>query len=158
MHNHLLNSIEVMGGAEFGTASHRMVFPMDIDRSGANLWGADSMHFADKLLKGVGNLQAKLSGWQLIHSVQVRSVAEQIVQKISRALHEGQADFHMADMGVTQDVVDRLRKDLPNIARYHNGRLMEFDITKAQDKEAAYQLVQAVHRGASQIIQGTLLG
>lgn len=156
--NDLLNSIEQFGGAEFGTDAYKMVFPLDNPDLFANSLGNDTLHAGDRILRGAGHLQSKLSLWRSIHSVQVRGVAEQIVMKASRALHEGKADYHLRDMGIDDDMLQRLRKDLPNIAKYENGKLVAFDITKATDKEAASAFVQGVHRGASQIIQGTFIG
>lgn len=156
--NELLNSIEQFGGAEFGTDAYKMVFPLDNPDLFANSLGNDTLHAGDRILRGAGHLQSKLSLWRTIHSTQVRGVAEQIVMKASRALHEGKVDYHLRDMGIDDDVVARLKKDLPNIAKYQDGKLVAFDITKATDKEAASAFVQGVHRGASQIIQGTFIG
>lgn len=156
--NGLLAHIEQFGGAEFGTDAYKMVFPMDNPDLFANALGADSIHAGDRLLRGAGHLQSKLSLWRSIHSVQVRGVAEQIVLKASRALKSGANDFHLRDMGIDDDVLSRLRVDMPNIAQYSNGKLVAFDITKATDKDAANAFVQGVHRGASQIIQGTFIG
>jgi hypothetical protein len=45
------------------------------------------------------------------------------------------------------------------VARFDNrGRLIEFDITKLENREAADAFVQAVHRGTRQIIQGAFVG
>lgn len=156
--NPLLHSIEQFGGAEFGTDAYKMVFPMDNPDLFANSLGADSIHAGDRLLRGAGHLQSKLSLWRSIHSVQVRGVAEQIVLKTSRALKSGDNDFNLRGMGIDDDVLARLRVDMPNIAQYSNGKLVAFDITKATDKDAANAFVQGVHRGASQIIQGTFIG
>lgn len=158
VYNPWLHSIEQFGGAEFGTDAYKMVFPMDNPDLFANSLGADSIHAGDRLLRGAGHLQSKLSLWRIIHAVQVRGVAEQIVLKASRALKSGANDFHLRDMGIDDDVLARLRVDMPNIAQYSNGKLVAFDITKATDKDAANAFVQGVHRGASQIIQGTFIG
>lgn len=156
--NGLLNSIELFGGAEFGTDAYKMVFPLDNPDLFASSLGADTLSAGDRILRGAGHLQSKLSGWKFIHSAQVRGVAEQIVQKAARGMREGKADFHLEDMGISQDVFNRLKADMPNIAKYEGSKLVEFDITKATDKDAAMQFVQGVHRGASQIIQGTFIG
>jgi hypothetical protein len=158
VNNGVLNSIEQFGGAEFGTDAYKMVFPLDNPDLFANSLGNDSLHAGDRLLRGAGHLQSKLSLWRSLHSVQVRGVAEQIVMKASRAMQEGKLDYHLRDMGIDDAMMDRLKKDLPNIAKYQDGKLVEFDITKATDKEAANAFVQGVHRGATQIIQGTFIG
>lgn len=158
VNNPLLHSIEQFGGAEFGTDAYKMVFPLDNPDLFANTLGADSLHWGDRLLRGGGHLQSKLSLWRSIHSVQVRGVAEQIVMKVSRALRDGVNDYHLRDMGFDDSMLARLRADMPNIAKYDGGKLVSFDITAATDKEAANAFVQSVHRGASQIIQGTFIG
>jgi hypothetical protein len=135
-----------------------MVFPLDNPDLFANSLGNDSLHAGDRILRGAGHLQAKLSLWRTIHSTQVRGVAEQIVMKASRALKEGKADYHLRDMGIDDAMLARLKTDMPNIAKYQGGKLVEFDITAATDKEAANAFVQGVHRGATQIIQGTFIG
>lgn len=156
--NPLLDSIETMGGAEFGTDAYKMVFPMDNPDLFANSMGADSINAGDRLLRGLGHAQTKLSLWRTIHSTQVRTVAEQIVLKAAKALKQGSNDFHLRDMGFDDDMMARLKVDIDNIATMKDGRITGFDITKATDKEAANAFIQAVHRGGSQIIQGTFIG
>ena len=157
--NGLLKHIEFMGGAEFGTDAHKMVFPLDNPDLFANSMGGDTLHAGDRILRGAGHLQSKLSLWRTIHSTQVRGVAEQIVMKASRAIKDGVNDYHLRDMGMSDEVFAKLKADMPNIAKYDaKGNLVEFDITKATDKEAANAFIQGVHRGASQIIQGTFIG
>ena len=156
--NSLLNSIETMGGAEFGTDAYKMVFPLDNPDLFANSLGADSISAGDRLLRGAGHLQSKLSLWRAVHSTQVRAVAEQIVLKAAKALKTGDNDFHLRDMGISDDVLARLRKDFNQVVTMKDGKVTAFDITKAADKEAAHEFIQAVHRGGSQIIQGTFIG
>lgn len=156
--NELLQYIETMGGTEFGTDTYKMVFPMDNPDLFANSMGADSISAGDRLLRGAGHLQSKLSLWRTVHSVQVRGVAENIVMKAAKALKEGANDYHLRDMGIDDDMLARLRKDMKSIVTMSNGKVTGFDITKATDKEAAYAFIQGVHRGASQIIQGAFIG
>lgn len=156
--NPILASIETMGGAEFGTDAYKMVFPLDNPDLFGNSLGADSISGGDRLLRGAGHLQSKLSLWRAIHSTQVRAVAEQIVLKTAKALKTGDNDFHLRDMGVSDDVLERLRKDFKHVVTMKDGQVTGFDITKAADKEAAHEFIQAVHRGGSQIIQGSFIG
>lgn len=156
--NAFLNSIETMSGTQFGTDAYKMVFPMDNPDLFANSMGADSITAGDRLLRGAGHLQGKLSLWRAIHSTQVRGVAEQIVLKAAKAMKAGAGDFHLRDMGIDDDVITRLRKDIDKIVQVRDGNISYFDITQATDKEAAHSFIQGVHRGASQIIQGTFIG
>lgn len=156
VNNAFLSSIETMGGAEFGTDAYKMVFPMDNHDLFQNSMGPDTLATVDRLLRGGLHLQGKLSLWRTIHSTQVRGVAEQIVMKAAKAIHSGsKADFHLADMGLADDILDRIGKD---VIQVKDGKVVGFDITKAKDQEAAYSFIQGVHRGSSQIIQGTFTG
>lgn len=154
----ILTSLEDFGGAEFGTDGYKLVFPFDNGNMAYQGYGTDSVTFADRALRGASHLQAKLSMWRSIHSAQQRGMAEQIVRKSAKYLQSGGDDLALREMGISDDLLDRLRRDLPNIAKYDGGKLIEFDISKATDKKAAMEYVQAVHRGVSQIIQGTFIG
>jgi Transglycosylase SLT domain len=158
VNNPLLNSLEHIGGAEFGTDAYKMVFPLDMPDAPIHTMGADSIAVGDKLLRGAGHIQGSLSMWRAVNAVQVRGVAEQIVHSIAAGMRKGKTDMTLADMGISQDVLERLRADMPNIMKWEGNTLKEFDITKATDKEAANQLIQAVHRGAGQMIQQTFIG
>jgi hypothetical protein len=157
--NPILSSIEKHGGAEFGTDAYKMVFPFDNGELHYQTYGKDTLTFADRALRGATHLQGKLSFWRAIHSAQHRGMAEQIVHKAVGYIRNGGESAALKDMGITAEVADRLRKDLGSMAEFDGaGNLQRFDITKATDLDAADQFVQAVHRGTSQIIQGTYIG
>lgn len=157
--NPIIGSIEVYGGAEFGTDAYKMVFPFDNPGMQYQVNGHDTVHLADRLLRGGLHAQGKLSMWRAIHGAQQRGVAEQIVHKSMKMVRDGTESKVLADMGISPQLAADLRAELPNIARFDSaGRLQEFDITKAENRQAAEAFVQAVHRGAGQIIQGTFIG
>jgi len=156
--NSLLKSLEVVGGAEFGTSAYKMVFPFDAPDHVYPTYGRDTITATDRVLRGAGHLQAKVSLWRAVHSSQQRGMAEQIVAKAARYMTEGKEDQALADMGITASLRARLGPDLSEIAKFEGGRLVEFDLTKARDKDAGFEFAQAVHRGVSQIIQGTFIG
>lgn len=157
--NPFIGSIEVHGGKEFGTDAYKMVFPFDRQDQMYEAYGKDTLTFADRALRGATHLQGKLSFWRAIHAAQHRGMAEQIVHRAAKFLRDGGEDIALKDMGITADVAERFRRDLGNIATFDAaGNLQRFDITKATDIQAADQFVQAVHRGTSQIIQGTFIG
>jgi hypothetical protein len=160
VNNPILGSIEQFGGAQFGTDAYKMVFPFDNPGMQYQVNGADTMTATDRLLRGGLHAQGKLSGWRAIHSVQQRAVAEQIVAKTAEFLNGGKdIDVALRDMGITPDVEQALRAALPSIAKFDGaGKLVEFDITKMEDTQAAFDFVQAVHRGGQQMIQGTFVG
>jgi hypothetical protein len=157
--NPILSSVEIHGGAEFGTDAYKIVFPFDNGNQAYQTYGKDTLTFADRALRGASHVQAKLSMWRSIHSAQQRGMAEQIIHKAVKYVRGGVEDKALADMGFTADVRAAMRESLADIATFDaNGNLARFDITKMADTAAANQFVQAVHRGTSQIIQGTFIG
>jgi hypothetical protein len=159
--NGILTGMEKLyGGAEFGTHSYKTVFPFDNKSLDPHSYGEETLTLMDRLLRGASHMQAKLSFWRAIHSAQQRGMAEQIVRKAAVFLREGQsADVFLKDMGMSDDLMARMRAELPSIASWDaQDRLVELDVTKATDLDAAREFTQAVHRGVSQIIQGTFIG
>lgn len=159
VNNPIIGSIEVFGGAEFGTDAYKMVFPFDNPSLQYQVNGHDTVTLADRLLRGGSHAQGKLSFWRAIHGAQQRGVAEQIVHKAVKMIRDSGDSKVLADMGIDQQLASDMRAELSRIATFDdNGRLAQFDITKAENVKAAEQFVQAVHRGTGQIIQGTFIG
>lgn len=159
VNNPIIGSFEQYRGAEFGTEAYKTVFPFDNGTREVENFGADTLTAADRLLRGAAHLQGKLSFWRTVHSTQQRGFAEQIVRKAAQYLKDGSNDVALRDMGFDDNLMGRLRKDLDNIATFDpNGRLTDFDITKASDKKAAEEMTQAIHRGVGQIIQNAFIG
>jgi hypothetical protein len=156
--NGILSSIEKYSGVDFGTDSYKIKFPFDNGSLEHVTYGKDSVTFADRALRGATHLQGKLSLWRSIHAAQQRGMAEQIVAKAARMLADNTDDVALRDMGITPELASRLRADIADAAIFEGGRLKEFDITKFRDTAAANEFVQAIHRGTSQIIQGTFIG
>ena len=155
--NPILGSVE-QWGAEFGTDSYKLVFPFDVPDHAYSTYGTDTVSNADRLLRMASHAQAKVTFWRAIHGAQQRGMAEQVVRKAATFLRNGGEDKALADMGFNPDLLARLRGDLDNMAKWDGDKLIEFDINKATDREAAEAFVHAVHRGTSQIIQGTFIG
>ena len=78
--------------------------------------------------------------------------------KSLRYINEGVESIALKDMGITPEMAAAIKADLPKIARWREGRMVALDITKMENVEVANAYVQAVHRGANQIIQGTFIG
>lgn len=156
--NPIIGSLEDMTGVQFGTDAYKTVFPFDNPSLEYHTYGKDTLGAADRLLRGGSYAQGKLSLWRSIHSTQQRGMAEAIVRKAAEYLKRGDSDTALRDMGFTDDMMARLRKDLPNMAKFEGDKLTDLDLTKATDSEAANDFVQSVHRGVSQIIQGTFIG
>jgi hypothetical protein len=154
--NPLIGSIEKLGGAEFGTDAYRIVMPFDVPDHAYPTYGQDTVTKFDKLVRGASYAQAKLSLWRTVHSVQQRAMAEQIVAKIGRYVRDGKDDVALQQFGITPEIQAAIRKD--GVARFDGDSLVEFDVTKLEDPALREALIQAVHRGVSQIIQGTFIG
>jgi hypothetical protein len=156
--NGLLESIELAGGAEFGTDAYKFVMPFDSPDHAYPTYGQDTLTLTDRLLRGGGYLQGKLSGWRLIHSAQQRGMAEQIVHKMARYIRDGKDDIALDQFGINATVRAELRRELNQIAKWQGDNLIEWDVTKISNPDIREQVIQAVWRGTSQIIQGTYIG
>ena len=157
--NPWLKSIEEYSGAEFGTDAYKLVMPFDNANLAYPAYGKDSLTMMDRLLRGAGHLQSKLSGWRAIHSAQNRGYAEQIVKKMLEYVHDGKSDSALDDFGITASVRQHLRDNLNDIASFDSaGRPLGFDVTKIPDPDIREQVIQSIWRGTHQIIQGTFIG
>lgn len=152
----LLESIELVGGP-LGQ-DYKVIFPYQ-EAGDVRVYGRDSLNAMDRIVRAGANAVPWLSGWHHLHSAQIRGMSEQIVHKMARYIRDGKEDAALEGMGITKELAAAIRKELPRIAKFDDaGRLVELDITKAQNAEAMAGLVQSVHRGARQIIQGTYIG
>lgn len=156
--NHILTSLETVGGAEFGMGAYKMIAPLDAP-DGRLAEYIDQPGVATRLLRAGGHAQAAISGFKGLMAAQHRMVAEQITKKALRYIRDGGDDVALADMGFTPDLVAAVKADLGTIAKWGDGdTLAELDLTRVSDVRIAEAFVQAVHRGTSQIIQGTYVG
>lgn len=154
--NPLLKSIELVGG-ELGT-DYKVNFPyQNLDDTFVH--GQESMGVFTRMVRTTAHAVPYMNGWHYVHAAQVRGMAEQILHKTMKRVRDGVDDMDLDDMGITANVRDALRKDLNNVAKFDaNGRLVEFNIEGLSDPTIARDFVQAVNRGAKQIIQGTYIG
>lgn len=156
--NPIISSVELVGGAEFGTDTYKFVMPFDSPDHAYPAYGKDTLTVVDRLLRGGNHLQAKLSGWRYIHSAQQRGMAEQVVHKMMRYVRDGNEDKALRDFGVTEEVQAFLKDNLSKIATFDGDRLVRFEADKLPDGELRDQVIQSVWRGTQQIIQGTFIG
>lgn len=155
--NSILTSIEVYGG-EIGTESYKMIAPLDPPEGRLEDYMKQA-NIITRLARAGGHLQTKVSFFRGLMSAQHRAAAEQIVMRAARFVRDGGDHVALRDMGFTDDVVNSLRGDLANVAQWDaRGNLIAFDLTRVSDPRTAEAFVQAVHRGTSQIIQGTFIG
>jgi len=152
----LLKSIELVGG-EFGT-DYKVNFPhQNIDDTFVH--GQESMGTFTRLVRAGANMVPHINGWHYVHAAQVRGMSEQILHKAVRRVKNGGDDIALDDMGINASVRAALKKDMSKIAKFDKkGNLVEFDIEKMTNVEAARDFVQAVNRGSKQIIQGSYIG
>lgn len=156
--NPILNSIETIGG-ELGTEAYRHPIPFAQTDVIAKQAGVETYSKFERALRLGQNVQAKLSFHQAIMSAQVRGMSEQIVGKSFTFIKNGkELDGALKDMGITPEIAAALKKDLPKIAKFEGDKLVDLDLTKATDPVAVKEYIQAVHRGAAQIIQTTFVG
>lgn len=152
----ILQSIEQIGGP-LGQ-DHRVVFPYQ-EPNDIKVYGRDSLNAFDRIVRAGSNALPWLSGWHMVHGAQVRGISEQIVHKSMRYIRDGEQNDALKSMGIGEDMANRLRNDLPNIAEFDDaGNLVALDLTRGTESAAISEFVQAVHRGGRQIIQGTYIG
>lgn len=156
--NPFLTSIEASGGAEFGTDSYKMVMPFDSPDHAYPTYGKDALTLTDRILRGASHAQSVFSGFRMVHSAQQRGMAEQIVHKMMRYVRDGGEDVALEQFGITKEIQAAMRKDLSKIATWEGDRLMRFDVTQISDPDVREAVIQSVHRGVRQIIQGTFIG
>lgn len=155
--NPILNSVELVGGP-IGTDAYKMIGLYDVADNSIQVYGKEQVTLIDRVIRAGGNVQAMLSGQRALTAVQTRGVAEQIIHKAMRFIRDGKDSKALADIGLTPRVVEAIRKDLSKITKWDGDHLIEFDITKMTDPQLAAEAVQAIHRGAAQIIQRTFTG
>jgi hypothetical protein len=166
---HILTDIEKWGG-DIGMDMHKMIFPLDPPDSRIATYGHDP-GLVSRLLTGANYIQAKVSLFRAIRAAQHRMVAEQIVMRAARMIRDAELTPDgvvfkdasnlkaLQDMGFTDEVIAAVKVDLDKVAAWdRNGDLVAFDITKLSNPLTAEAIVQAVHRGVGQIIQGTFIG
>jgi hypothetical protein len=148
---------------EYGTEGHYLHFPSDPPDSRLADY-AEQSGVADRLLRAGSHLQSKLSMFRAIHGAQHRWVAEQIVRKAAvhitdAAMGKAGPDRWLKDMGFTDEMVAASKAHISRAAKFDaKGRLVGFDLADLGTPELQADFAASVHRGVSQIIQGTFAG
>ena len=156
--NKILGSLETIGG-EVGTEAYRHPIPFAQNDIISKQAGVETYSRFERVLKLGQNIQAKLSFHRAIMSAQVRGFSEQIVGKSFTFIKTGkELDGALRDMGITPEMAASLKADLPKIAVFKGDKLVDLDLTKASNPQVVKEYIQAVHRGAAQIIQKTFVG
>jgi hypothetical protein len=154
---HLLTHIEVWGG-DIGMENYQLRAPLEAPDDRLAEYTRDAGVTA-RLLSGMQHIQGKVTGFRRLMAAQHRMVAEQIVMKAVRYVQEGKNDIYLKDMGLNDELIAHIRENLDRVASWDDkGQLTRFDVTMLPNPAAAEEFVQMVHRGTSQIIQGTFVG
>lgn len=167
--NHILTSLELWSG-DIGSEHYKMVMPLDPPDGRVGTYAEDP-GLVSRLVGAASHLQQKVSFFRGIMAAQHRMVAEQITMRAAALIRDAEVDptgkltlkggniEALRDMGFTDELIGALHANLSRIAQWDpQGRMTAFDITQAPNPVAAEAFVQAVHRGVTQIIQGTFVG
>lgn len=156
--NSILGSMELPGGGgEFGLDGYKMVTAYDSPSNVIDTYGRDAAGAGTRLIRAAGHSMRALTGQRLVHAVQTRGVAEQITLKALIAIRDGKGTKVLADMGFTDDLIQRLQPELATASVWSGGRVKEFDITKLSP-DAGREFAIAVRRGTAQLVQEALPG
>ncbi len=158
VNNPWLTSFEREQGFEFGMEPFTMVARLDPPDELLREYGKGNS-LAQRLLSSGNYLQNQLSFFRGIMAGQHRMVAELIVKKAVDMIADGSNTAALRDMGISDQLAAAIKADLPRaVLKDAQGRSVGFDITQLSSTKAQNDLLQAVHRGVGQIIQGTFIG
>lgn len=152
----LLASLAQYGG-DIGHEEYRMHGMYDVNH-GYELFGQETLNVVDKAVRLGSHFNRVASFQRGMMSLQQRGVSEQIVQKSLQYIKDGIEDRALKDMGFTPDVVSAFKSEMHLVAKFGPRGVKSFDITKLSNTDAAHAYMQAVYRGAAQIIQHTYIG
>lgn len=154
--NPFLDSLEELAGP-IGR-NHEIIIPFQ-DVNDVRLITGDHLTAADRAIRAGSQALPWFNGFHHLVSAQQRGMTEQIVKKSWRMIRDGKTDAALRDMGLTDDLVTRLREELENVAEFDaKGHLTRLDLRNGDDAQAIGEYLTAVHRGTNQIIQGTFIG
>lgn len=173
--NSLLKNIDQLGG-HLGLDDYNLTRYFDVRDNEIQLYGEESVGIGTRAIRGANHGVMVASGHRMILAVQTRGMAEQIIRKAIKYAKDGteapigggkhwKGDHAgvsaLEDMGINRALRDKLRLDMDNIATFDGrGNLKELDLFKGKHLTPAEtaEIIQAIERGASQIIQRTYIG
>jgi hypothetical protein len=113
----------------------------------------------DRAIRAGAQALPWFNGFHYVLAAQQRSMLKQIVTKSMKAIRDGNNDAALRDMGISDELLQKMRAELPNIATFDaEGRLASLDLRNAEDAMATGDYLTAMRRGTNQIIQGTFIG
>ena len=153
-----LHDYEKFHGA-VGSDHYRMEGLSPIYETSMPEYGPDTPGMVSKALQGGIHLQGKLSMWRAVHAVQQRWITEGIIHRMGQYIRDGVEDAALRDMGIGPELQSRLKTDLHNVFKFDSrGRVEQFLPSKGTSPEDMNELLQAITRGAAQIIQERFVG
>lgn len=154
--NPMLESLELIGGPV--GMEHQIIMPYQ-ELDDIRVYSRDSLNGFERAVRAGANALPYVNGFHYLHAAQVRGMSQQIISKGLKYVRDGGDNAALEGMGITSSVAKRLKADLDNVVKFDkDGNIAELDLSKTSDPAAVADFVQAVHRGARQIIQGTYIG
>jgi hypothetical protein len=160
VHNAWLESIDQWSGYTLGTENFLNTTAFDANDELLRAYGK-GQSTVERLLQAGNYAQAKVSFFRGLHAAQHRAITERIVNRAVNYLSDpnAKAENFLDDMGFNAEMRDALRNVLPQaVKRDAAGNAVGFDLHALGNAELMEDFVQAVQRGAHQIIQGTFIG
>ncbi|MAM38499.1 MAG: hypothetical protein CL949_08340, partial [Erythrobacter sp.] len=158
--NDMLRSLDQMGGG-VGMDDYWMTRMFDVRDNDVELYNGSDLGFLTRAVRAGAHGNMILSGHRMILAAQTRLMAEEVLRKAVKFARSGADDLALDDMGIHPQLREALRADLDRIATFDSkGNLTGLDLFKGEalKPDMVNELVQAVERGAGQIIQRTFTG
>lgn len=161
VNNPILGGFEGLG-PEFGLADYR-VFGIFDTSDMVDIAGKETIGRGTKAIRAGAHLQRVMSGHRWVTAAQTRGVADQIVRKAMRYVKEGGEDVALRDMGISPELVEKLRTRMNTITTFKDGELASFDPRKlspddVDGRAAVIEFRDAVMRGTNQIMNKEFAG
>lgn len=157
--NPIMNSLDTLGG-HMGMDGYQMTRMFDLPDSEVQLYTDQSVGTLGRFLRAGSHMTSVMSGHRIIHGMQTRGMAEQIVRKAVKYIRDGKESTALLDMGFTPEIQRAIRQNMDKMAKFdRKGNLLELDIMAGDlDPNLMMGFRDSVERGASQIIQRTYIG
>jgi len=144
-----------------GGDDYAMTRLFDAPEGNIDLYDQQSIGHLSKAVRAGSHFTAVASGFRVIHAVQQRGMAEQLVKKAIRYIHLDKESTALADMGINEEIRSALKANMDKIATFDKkGNLTGLNLLGEHGVPARviHDFAQALERGAGQIIQKTYIG
>lgn len=144
-----------------GGDEYNMTRLFDAPEHDIELYNQEGLGVATKAIRAGAHVNSVMSGFRMIHAVQVRGMSEQIVKKAIRYINLNKESKALADIGITDEMRKYFTLHMDKIAKFDSrGNLKSLDLFGAPEipPRVIQEFAQTVERGAGQIIQKTFIG